>query len=297
MSKVIKLTEQVIQELQKDFFNAIKTLKLSDGKFTFTKSFGKVERKATLYYTDQAWAKQSALLREFDKEVAWHGVATRGDNPELDEYLIEDILVYPQEVTGATVTTDQEKYQTWLYEHDDDVFNNIRMQGHSHVNMGTSPSSVDLALYEKILSQLDDDMFYIFVIWNKRLEKTVKIYDLKKNVLFETEDVTVKVFQEEGGLTKFIEDAKELVVNKPITTGFSNFNSSKKEDKKDSATSDSKDDMKMGKKKDSKKDSKKETPNYSGYGWYGSGYSGGGHSSYYDSYANRGWYGDYWDEK
>ena len=78
---------------------------------------------------------------------------------EKDTYLISDILVYPQEVTGSTVTTDQNEYEMWLMKQEDDVFNNIRMQGHSHVNMSTSPSSVDLNLYDGILSQLDSDMF------------------------------------------------------------------------------------------------------------------------------------------
>ena len=293
MSKVIKLTEQVIQELQKDFFEAIRTLKLSDGKFTFTKTFGRVDRKATLYFTDKAWTKQNCLVREFDKEVAWHGIAMRGDDPEKDEYIISDILVYPQEVTGATVTTDQEKYQMWLYQHDDDVFNNIRMQGHSHVNMGTSPSGVDLSLYEKILSQLDDDMFYIFLIWNKRGEKTIKIYDLKKNVLFETEDVTVMVYEEDDGLVKFLKDAKELVVTKPISNGFiSSSTSSKLEEKNNSSTTTKPEEIKKGKKKDSKKESNTgyNTPKYGGYGSYG----GYGQSQHYGGGFGHDYWGDYW---
>lgn len=156
------------------------------------------------------------LIREFDKEVAWHGVAERCE--EKDTYLISDILVYPQEVTGSTVTTDQNEYEMWLMKQEDDVFNNIRMQGHSHVNMSTSPSSVDLNLYDGILSQLDSDMFYIFMIYNKRGEKTVKLYDLRENILFETADVTVAV-KEVGDLTGFLEEAKELVVTKTYNYG------------------------------------------------------------------------------
>ncbi|MDE6150096.1 MAG: hypothetical protein K2F81_08405, partial [Ruminococcus sp.] len=141
----------------------------------------------------------------------------------------------------ATVNTDQEKYEMWLMGHDDDVFNNIRMQGHSHVNMGVTPSTVDTSLYERILDQLDDTMFYIFMIWNKKKDKTVKIYDLKKNVLFDTSDVTVETLPDSedisdicnlsedevkavtGFLTKyrekrltetFIKDAKDMVKDK-----------------------------------------------------------------------------------
>lgn len=216
MSKIIKMTSQNLDELRKDFEEALKGVKLSDGKINFTKTFGNIQRKATLYFTELAYLKMLTLVREFDKEVAWHGIAKRHDTEE-DAYIISDILVYPQEVTGATVNTDQEKYQMWLMSHEDDVFNNIRMQGHSHVNMGTTPSTVDTSLYERLLDQLDDTMFYIFLIWNKRNEKTIKIYDLAKNVLFETADVTVSLIEDGTGMEKFLSTAKEMVQDKKYT--------------------------------------------------------------------------------
>lgn len=216
MSKIIKMTSQNLDELRKDFEEALKGVKLSDGKINFTKTFGNIQRKATLYFTELAYLKMLTLVREFDKEVAWHGIAKRHDTEE-DAYVISDILVYPQEVTGATVNTDQEKYQMWLMSHEDDVFNNIRMQGHSHVNMGTTPSTVDTSLYERLLDQLDDTMFYIFLIWNKRNEKTIKIYDLAKNVLFETADVTVSLIEDGTGMEKFLSAAKEMVQDKKYT--------------------------------------------------------------------------------
>ena len=231
MSKLIKLRQQDIEAVRADFEEALASGKFSDGKFTFSKELGKLDRKAKVYFEPMAWIKQSELVTKFDKEVAWHGVAERGEQP--DTFIIKDILVYPQEVTGATVTTDQEKYQMWLMSHDDDVFNNIRYQGHSHVNMNTSPSSVDTNLYDNILQQLDDDMFYIFMIWNKRGEKHVKIYDLRENVFFESADVTISVL----GMDGFYEAAKEMVVDKPVSYGYQKSyttpSTPKKEEKKD----------------------------------------------------------------
>lgn len=212
MSKVIKLSQDILDQYTQEFYETLRTGKFSDGKVNFTKTLGTVDRKATVLFTEMAWQKMQTLVREFDKEVAWHGIAERCN--EKDAYLISDILVYPQEVTGATVTTDQEKYQMWLMSQEDEVFNNIRMQGHSHVNMGVTPSSVDLNLYESILEQLDEDMFYIFMIWNKRWDKTIKIYDIRENILFETADVTVSVQEEDDGLSAFLKEAKELVVSK-----------------------------------------------------------------------------------
>lgn len=255
MSKVIKLTPECLTEIREAFEEALRTAKLSDGKINFTKSFGSIKREATVYFTEVAWLKMQTLIREFDTEVGWHGLAYRGEDPEKDEYYITDILVYPQEVTGATVTTDQEKYQTWLMSHEDDVFNNIRMQGHSHVNMSTSPSGVDNTLYDAILEQLEDDMFYIFLIWNKKGDKTIKIYDLAKNVLFDTTDCTVAILDEGLGLDKFLNDAKSLVTRKTYTytASSSSYAPIKKEEDKKPASN-----KKKGKRKDNKPQEEEE---------------------------------------
>lgn len=259
MSKVIKLTDEQLQECRRDFDTALSTMKLTDGKISFIKTIAAPNEKATLYFDSLAWRKMLTLVKEFDKEVAWHGVAYRGDDETKNEYYITDILVYPQKVTGATVNTDQEKYEMWLMQHDDEVFNNIRMQGHSHVNMGTTPSGVDETHQAKILEQLEDDMFYIFLIWNKSNSKFIKIYDLKKNILFETADVSVEVLDDGSGIDEFLADAKKLVEDKPTTTYYSgggyysgngyggsyynggNYGSTQKsDDKKDEDKSDSK---------------------------------------------------------
>lgn len=224
MAKLIRLTAEYITEAVEAFKKVLTAGKFADGEVTFTKKLGDIkDRKAKVIYKEIAWLKQNALVEQWDKEVAWHGIAKRGEG---DTYIIEDILVYPQEVTGVTVTTDQEEYETWLMNHDDDTFNNIRMQGHSHVNMPTSPSGVDNSLYERILQQLDDTMFYIFMIWNKRGEKTIKIYDMSKNILFDTKDCEV-VIDEDIGIQSFLNSAQELVKDKPavttVTTKYNNY--------------------------------------------------------------------------
>lgn len=209
MSKIIKLTPEHIAECTKEFQEKLNSGKFADGRISFSKTFGSTSRKAKLYFTELAWLKMQTLVREFDKEVAWHGVAKRGEDETKDEYYITDILVYPQEVSGASVEMDVAKYDEWIRDNfDDERFFHIGMQGHSHVKMQTNPSSVDLGHQEAILNQLTDDMFYIFVIWNKFDSKNIKIYDLAKNVLFETADVDVEV------LGDFLKDAKDMVKEK-----------------------------------------------------------------------------------
>lgn len=211
MSKPIQLTEDLLQEMQKEFAEALRKAKMSDGKITYTKSFVWKEDTdvATLEFTPTSYVKMVSLLQHFDSEVAWHGVVSRDTEDPL-HFVIEDILVYPQKVSGATVNTDQEEYTNWLYGLEDAVFNALKMQGHSHVDMGVSPSSVDLTHQSEILSQLEGDMFYIFMIWNKRLEHTIKIYDLGSNTLYEDEDIQLVC----PDLEDFLTEADQMVKKK-----------------------------------------------------------------------------------
>lgn len=213
MAKPIRLTDELIQKMSKEFEENLRKARMSDGKITYTKAFtypGKDGIRANIWFTAEAYLKMITLLNAFDTEVAWHGVVERQAEFEND-FVISDILVYPQEVSGATVNTDQEGYQQWLMSVDDEVANHLHMQGHSHVWMKTSPSGTDLNHQEEIIKQLDGDMFYIFMIWNKRLERTIKVYDFKYNTLYEDEDCDVGVLGGNTDMSVFIAEAKAAV--------------------------------------------------------------------------------------
>ena len=227
MAKYIKMTPELQAECRTSFMAELDAVlsknKFSDGKLSSTKSFGTVNRKAHIYFTEIAWMKTTALLREFSKEVAWHATAYRipGDN---DEYLIKDVLVYPQTVTASTVDMDVEKYAQWIQQgvmSGDERFDHIRCQMHSHVNMGVFASGTDTQHQEEILEQLGDEDFYIFMIWNKSLKVYMRVFDMQKNMLFETDDCEWAVLEDTIGLTKFIDDAKKIVVEqKPNYSGY-----------------------------------------------------------------------------
>lgn len=219
MSKILNMTPEMIEECKKDFEKSLEVKgALTNGKFNFTKTFESPHKKATVYFTADAWCKMVMLLQEFSKEVAWHGVAARIDNEDADEYIISDILVYPQTVASTTVEMDTEKYAKWLMENDEDErFYNIHMQGHSHVNMAVNPSAVDLNHQEEIVAQLGKDDFYIFMIFNKSFKSNTKIYDMRKNTLFEDGDVEIKLFGGAVSFEEFIKDAKSMVEEKTYT--------------------------------------------------------------------------------
>jgi len=157
-------------------------------------------------FTTEAWIKQCSLVQHFNTEIAWHGLV----RPIKDGYEIYDILVYPQEVTGGTVETDQQKYQMWLMQQPDEIFQNIRYQGHSHVNMTPHPSSVDLTNQRRM--QIPDNDFYIFLIWNKDSYYTARVYDHGK--VFDENQVDVTT--ENTIDNDFIKQVESMITVKPV---------------------------------------------------------------------------------
>ena len=215
MTRPIILTEEQKQEILLEILeNLNKNKNMFDGKVSFSKTYKWVENEgdvANVVFTPLAYAKMVKLIEVYETEVAWHGVAKR-DEEDDSVFWIEDILVYPQTVSGATVNTDQEKYTNWVNHLEDDQFNNLKMQGHSHVRMGTSPSATDTSHQKDIIEQLRGNMFYIFMIWNKRMENTTWVYDMKRNTVYDGKDVKISVAERGGDkLDDFITDAKKLV--------------------------------------------------------------------------------------
>lgn len=207
MPRPIIMTEKMKRKARKDFAEMLNGVKMTDGKLSYNMTYEYKDANAIVWLTPEAYRKTLALVTGFSSEVAWHGTVTRTTN---NEFIVEDILVYPQEVTGSTVSTDQVAYSQWLYEQTGETFSNLRMQGHSHVNMGVSPSGVDNQHRAGILAQLEPDMFYIFMVWNKSLHVHALIYDMARNVLYEDDDIDVKL-QGDEKMDVFLADAVEKV--------------------------------------------------------------------------------------
>lgn len=215
MAKHIILTEDKIQAVLAQAEKQLRETKMAEGNLKITCTSPDIDAEANVVFSPTAYAKMLALVMNFSDEVAWHGTVMRDGN----DFYITDILVYPQEVTGVTVNTDQAEYEMWMMSLVDEEFNNLRFQGHSHVNMGVSPSTTDLNHQEEILEQLRDDDYYIFMIVNKKLEMFISIFDYANNIKFETEDVNVYIGSTEFNADAFIKEAESLVVKRTYSYG------------------------------------------------------------------------------
>ena len=59
MSKYVKITPEILKTVVQEFSDAIKDSKFPDGKITFSKTITQTDRKASLFFTDIAWAKMN----------------------------------------------------------------------------------------------------------------------------------------------------------------------------------------------------------------------------------------------
>lgn len=184
---------------------------LTNGKVEFTKEIKIDPVKIKIYYTPDAFAKTVRLIMSHSGEIAWHFMVRRKDK----DFEVYDVLTYPQTVGPANVHVkmgrtfgdgkpkDPKKYYNdWYIDliqslpegQEEDLCG----QAHSHVNFGTTPSSTDLAQQkEEILNKRG---FYLFQIWNKKLDINTMLYDIDNGILYEKDDVELIV--EEDNFTK-----------------------------------------------------------------------------------------------
>ena len=166
----------------------------------------------TIYITTLAYTKMRMLVDKTTTEIGWYGIVTKV--PGLTGiYVIEDIIVYPQKVTGATCEQLDDKMFEFEMSLTTDQVNHKRFHGHSHVNMATSPSGVDEQFYHDILTQVTD--FFIITITNKRNEYTTRFYDMEHNILFT--DVPITVIDDEGLELDFWYDESKKQLQEPLT--------------------------------------------------------------------------------
>lgn len=237
--KHITLDNANKQNLIDKFTAYINNAKLTNNQINFFALIDKPDEenivRPTVYISAEAYLKMMLYVRDSALEIAWHGTVMR--NRESNYYFIKDVFLYPQKVTGATVNTDQEEYNNWLIDLDDDTANELRFQGHSHVNMGVTPSGVDTTFYDHILQTLPKDDYYIFMIMNKSGDMTLMIYDLAANLIYDTEDIDVRIVTSTSqDLIRDIKKYKEEHIatftynTTPIKDSYKNYNSlSKKE--------------------------------------------------------------------
>lgn len=161
------------------------------------KEFSEVSKdvnKPTLIIPAEIYVTMLELVNQSSVECSWHGLVDRDiDN---NTYTIYDILVFPQINSPTATTTDEDEFAKWQTELIIDPefpIEDLRMHGHSHVNMNVFSSGVDDQYQEDLLAKVEDGDYYIFLIMNKKMEMCIFIYDFNQQVMFEKDDIELKI--------------------------------------------------------------------------------------------------------
>lgn len=174
-----------------------------------------VSLEPIIYVTPEAMYKMEYYIDKSDKEIGWLGyVDTLGPN----KFLIKDVFLLKQEVHSTTteISPDAlaEMANDLIAQGEEGInkYNTIRMWGHSHVNMATSPSSQD----DNQMKEFATTGFYIRLIGNKKGEWNVSLWDFDKNILWT--DVTLTEYYNVNINTEDLDkEIKDNVIEKVTT--------------------------------------------------------------------------------
>ena len=207
---------RIIQKFKEEKSN-IEDFSIDDIKKEFSEIPEEVV-KPTIYVTADAYMQMLELINQSPVECSWHGLVTRDE--ENNTYTVYDILVFPQINSATSTTTDEKEFAEWQTQLIMDPtfpIEDLRLHGHSHVNMNVFSSGVDDRYQKDLITKVEDGDYYIFFIMNKKMEICIFLYDFKQQIMFEKKDLNFDILTSEGYcIRKWAEE--ELEEN--ATTGY-----------------------------------------------------------------------------
>ena len=168
-----------------------------------------------------AYKKMYYIVEECDKEVGWLGVVEKNENV----FLIKDVFLFKQQTSATTCEITPEGIADMIDEliqkpNGDYIVSNLSLWGHSHVNMGTTPSIQD----EKQLLSFKENGndWFLGVICNKQGSLNFTYIDYAKGII--VSDLKWKVlipnFDDEKLRLDVKNELKEKVSNMPIVASY-----------------------------------------------------------------------------
>ena len=164
-------------------------------------------KKPIVLFSSDAILKMKLYTKEVNDEVGWLGTVNKIGN----NYYVSDVFLFEQDVHGTTTEITPEGLTTFaeeILQEEDGVekWNNMKLWGHSHVNMRVFASSQDDKQIKELKANTD---FFIRVIMNKKDEIKIDIVD--DDVVVENADFAEINNQDVTNLLKLIEEAKAQI--------------------------------------------------------------------------------------
>lgn len=148
-----------------------------------------------------AYNKIMEATNTCNNEIALLGCVKKENN----SYIVYDAIIIEQEVHATTAEITEEglsKLALELMEKENgtQMWNDIKMWYHSHVNMSTLPSTQDDKQMDLFIQSHDD--FFIRMIGNKKEELKIDLYSMENGIVYE--DLPFKMEYEEDVYNKIM---------------------------------------------------------------------------------------------
>lgn len=153
-----------------------------------------------------ALVKMQIFVENCTEEVGWLGTAYKSE--KSNTIMIDDMFLFDQEVHSTTTEITPEGLTTFgeaiLAETNGmEIWNNLKVWGHSHVNMTVSPSGQDNSQMETFAEGGHD--WFIRIIANKRGEMCLDLYNYEQGIIYNDLPWTESVSAEEMEIEEQIE--------------------------------------------------------------------------------------------
>ena len=144
-----------------------------------------------LIYTTKAYRTLLAMMATTHaktKEFMFLGFVEQSGK----DYIVEDFFLVPQHMCSGAYCETSDRYDTWINEAVPlDKRRLIRLHGHSHVNMPTSPSGTDDNQIKELCVNVSN--YFIQLIINHNMNNTVNIWDKTNNLIYSNIEQYIKI--------------------------------------------------------------------------------------------------------
>lgn len=154
-----------------------------------------LDHRYELYILPQARQKMEVYCDLSEGEIGWLGFVEKFDK---QGFLITDCALLKQEVHSTTTEITPEGLLEFWNSTTPEQQQHIKLWGHSHVNMGVSPSGQD---NDQMDYFKDNNPWFIRLITNKKREYYIDIYDYENGI---------KIHMDQADLITYNPGAKEL---------------------------------------------------------------------------------------
>lgn len=161
----------------------------------------------------EALIKMQLYVEGCFDEIGWLGTVTQNDE---NVFFIHDVYLFEQKVHSTTTEITPEGLSSFaeeLLQQPDgvDIWNNIKLWGHSHVNMSTNPSAQDDNQMETFSE--GGHPWFLRIIANKKGEFHIDLYDFQQGIIYSNLPWWEETTDLERAIEKQITELKKQLAN------------------------------------------------------------------------------------